>query len=275
MYNAMQVELTIGMWSGEAVDNRISREAERTEAAAFGTMRVVKELAPKALIHPIKSAAALGREAHYKMTLPGLTRGVGLLATSIYQEYFDKQREAYEKFEQASMDFIRAFPSILERAKARLGNAFDEGDYPTPAALKRKFRYAVRVFPVPQGKDWRLEGVIEADKGAMREQVEESVKGMYRDATAELYERFRGAIQRLADQMAGEETRIRAATLENLKDMVSIVPKMNITGDPVLHAVAKDMEAIIANVTPETIKGSAQAQDRIKAMLEKAKANLA
>ena len=74
-HRAMLIALNQRAWKGTATDREVAAQAEINAAAEQGTMTVIKQLTPKYLIQPIKSIMTLGRQEHYKMTVPGLFRG--------------------------------------------------------------------------------------------------------------------------------------------------------------------------------------------------------
>lgn len=268
-YNAFQVELRISMWGGEAIDRPLARQAEDAAMAERGTMKVVKELIPVEFIQPIKRAAGRARTIHYEMTLPGMTKGTGLLATKLYSKYFDRLSAIKDEFDEAVREFVGNYPDILANAEARFGSAYGVGDYPTQADMEKRFDFNVRAFPIPSGKDWRLEGVIDAHLESMKEQVDEDVRAMYVDATQELYERLHGVVARCVNQLKNSEAIVRKQSLENLREMAELVPAMNIAHDKRLHDMAKEIQSMLTGVDAVSVNNSANLRAMLRAGLEK------
>lgn len=269
-YKAVQVELSISFWKGEASDNSVSRKTENMVDAERGTMRVVKGLVPKYLLAPIDAAVQAARRTHMEMTLPGLTRGMGLLSLAIYEKYFEIMGERKDAFSAAVENFIAHYPDVLASAEARLGKAFNKEDFPSIEAIRGRFSFDCRLFPIPSGKDWRIEGIQEEHKAIMREECDAAVKEMYREATAELFNRFKDSIERVLNQLKGADGNVRKNTLANFKEILEVLPKMNISNDPKLFELAKGLQEAIVNMEAEDLKNSVLLKDNLRDRLEAA-----
>ena len=190
-HRAVLVNLSIRQWKGVATDREVAAQAELSAGAEQGTMTVIKELTPKYLINPIKQIARLGRDEHYRITLPGLIQGQHLLPTAMFEHYMLAQGAIKEQFFDAVEDFIKAYPEIRSMAASRFGTAYKDHDFPSVASIRSFFDYTYHPSPVPEVTDWRLDGVEPAHLDDLRKEVENSVADMYRDATKALYERTR------------------------------------------------------------------------------------
>ena len=254
-HRAMLMTFTQRAWKGKATDRAVAAQAEVANAAEQGTMTVIKELTPKHLIQPIKTIMTLGRNEHYKMTLPGLVRGQHLLPTAMFEQYMLTQREIKTQFFDVVEKFINVYPGIIEKAESRFGNAFRKSDFPTVNSIRSYFDYSYTPSPVPEASDWRIEG-DGIDAEALRAEVTDSVNDMYRKATEELMGQCKDWLTKIELQTKHYSTdapgaMLRDAMLENMNDFVSIVRDMNITGDPKLAKIAEEMQQFADLSGPE------------------------
>lgn len=277
-HRAVLVTLSQRMWKGKAIDREIAAQAELSAGAEQGTMTVIKKLTPEYLISPIQKVARLGRDEHYRMTVPGLITGQHLLATALFETYMLAQGAIKEQFTEAVSDFIAAYPSIRERAKTqRLGSAYKERDFPSVQSISSYFDYSYFPSPVPDVSDWRLDGVEPQHVTELRKEVEESVATMYRDATRTVFERAREMLESLVRQaknysLDAPGAMLRDATIDQIKEISSLVCSMNITGDPLLDEIGTRMLKEFADLSGKELRANA---DSRKAVMHSAQKLLA
>lgn len=257
--NAVLVSLNQRAWKATATDRDIASQAEEANEAETGVISVIKKLTPNHYISPIKSIMAIGRTEHYRMTSPGLTRGLHLLAAPMMQRYTMIQSEVQDQFVLAVNRFVSIYPSILEMAPDRLGKAFKEEDFPTAAQIKTFFEYKIKLVPVPDLNDWRLDGLTNEDTDQIRSDIENDVRSMFNTATRELYDKARSVLEKVANQAKeykggpGSST-LRDATIDSLKEMAELIPLMNVTNDPVLFDIGKEMTDNFTNIVGSDLR---------------------
>ena len=86
----------------------------------------------------------------------------------MFEEYMLTQQEIKDQFIRAVNDFAGIYPSIREKAKAKLGTAYKDRDFPSDHRIKSYFDYSVQPSPVPEVNDWRLDGVDPKDIEGLR-----------------------------------------------------------------------------------------------------------
>lgn len=270
----MLVALNVRKWKGNATDREIAAQAELSANAEMGTMTVIKQLTPKHLIQPINTIARLGREEHYKTTVPGLFRGQALLPTRMFETYMATQADIKENFFQAVDSFIRMYPTIREKAKDKLGRSYRERDFPSIDAIRSYFDYSIQTGPVPEVSDWRLDGVNQSDIASLRSEVEDSVKEMYREAHKTMMERTKTVLESMYRQASNYSldapgAMLRDATIDQMKELSEIVCDMNVTDDPILDKIGKEMVKQFGNLSGAELRKSAELRSDIASKAKK------
>src|SRR6478736_5011750 len=245
-HRAVMVVLNQRAWKGKAVDREVAAQAEINSNAEQGTMTVIKELTPKHLIQPSKTIMAVGRAEHYKMTIPGLFRGQSILPTKRFEDYMMAQQEFGDQFFAKVDDFIDIYPSIREKAKEKLGTSYKDRDFPSAHAIRSYFDYKVIPGPIPEVSDFRLDGVSQENTDTFRNEVEGSVKQLYAEATQTMFERARDMLESFYRQAKNYNVNapgamLREATIEQMQEFAAHVCDMNITNDPLLEKVGKEL----------------------------------
>ena len=267
-HRAMLMTLNIRLWKATATDRSVAIQAELSNSAESGTMTVIKKLAPKHVIAPIGMIARIGREEHYKLTLPGLVTGQHLLPTAAFERYMMTQREIKENFFNAVENFLVVYPEIVAKAPKRLGGANRASDFPSTTVIRSYFDYNYHPSPVPEVTDWRLDDEVSSvDQEQMRSEITASVEGMYAKATAEVFSQCQEWLEKLKTQAENYNVRapgamLRDATIENMQEFVDIVQSMNITGDPKLTAVIVDMRKF-SKVAGEELRKSEEKRTEV------------
>lgn len=257
---SMYVSLNQRFWQAHAADRKLAMDVEKKASADNRTMRVLKQLAPTDYLLPIKRLAIYGREQHERLTLPGLQKGQQLLATRNFDEYVEIQGAIKDHFFEAVRTFCSLYPEIVDSAPKRLGKAYNASDFPEHSKIKTYFDYQIRFSPVPEVSNWLLDDVDNADIEKLRNEVENEKNEMFREATKALFERASGVLENLASQAMNYEegqtngAALRDATINTVKDMADLISSMNITSDPILESVGKEMRKHFAMMDAKSLR---------------------
>lgn len=243
---AMLASLNIRVWQGQVRDHAIADQVESDYEVERGNISLLKKLVPDYYIHPIRKASTLGRQSHYHLTVPGIREGTRLLSVFLYDRYLDEQAAIKQAFVRAVNEFADIFPEIVKDAPTRLGRAYKQSDFPSPNEIKGFFNYDVQLLPVPKVDDWRLEGIADDDAEQLRHAAEANVQHMYSEALRSVYDRIDIALSKLADQIetfdpAQAGAKLRAPTIEAVKEIARLSGKMNVAGDEGLAVLSKQM----------------------------------
>jgi hypothetical protein len=262
-HRAMLAVLNRRVWQAATIDHEIAEQAERDTGAEHGSMKVIKALVPPETISGIRRIAQIGYDEHIRMTVPSFIRGQSLLCTAAHERYLSIQSEVRDSFDDAVRKFTKEYPSIIAAAPKRLKGAFKEGDFPTVSAIPTYFEYKVQFFPVPTVEDWRIEGLADEDMEQHRIEAEAAIKAMYDNATRQVFERAKTVLENIARQAKDYTggpgaSLLRNATIDNLKEVAELVSMMNVSQDPLLYQIGKEMVEHFSTLEGEELRKSAQ-----------------
>jgi hypothetical protein len=271
---AMLVSLNLRSWRGTVKDNGIARDTERSYEAEEDTLTTIKKLTPRHLMQPIDSIINAARQEHYRFTVPGLIKGQQLLASRAFEDYCYIHKHLKDDFFKFVDQFTAYYPKLLADAPRRLGKAYKEEDFPPSSRIRGYFDYRIQFAPVPEINDWRLDGVDEGEVSKMRNEVEDEVRIMYRRAIREVYERAREILANVANQAkeykgGPGDSRLRDATIRNLKDISALVLKMNVTGDKDLDQLGYEMVECFADAEASNLRSNEKARTAIAEAAER------
>ena len=244
---AMLVRLTISQWSGRSLDRTVTAEVARTHGVATDAGRYNKVLIDKKDLEAVTKAVSALRDHHYTETLPWLDDGARVLPTANFITYRQRMYELKDSFDRAVADFVADFPRIQAAAKLRLNTLYREADYPSDVG--RLFGIRVGFLPFPDAQDLRVDLSGET-ADSIRRTIERDVRAAAEGATTDLYQRIAGVVGRMAERLRAYritpdtnkvEGAFRDSLVENVRELVDLLPRLNFTQDPKLD----DMVAVL------------------------------
>lgn len=268
--SAMLVALNISTWSARKFDRVATHEVDR-QHGANGAGRFNKLLIDKAALEPIEQIEGAARQHHYSMTLPWGNQGERILPATLFMDYSHHMGNFKREFHARVRTFVTDYPDLMQQARSRLGTLYDPSDYPPAGEIAKRFGFETPVTPIPSADDFRVklnDEYVEAIKADVRErQAQQQL-----EAVKHVYGRVREVVGRIRETCSKEKPRIFDSMIENAKQLVDILPALNLTSDPELNRLASEMKALC--VHPDALRSSpskrqdlAAAADRILATL--------
>ena len=260
-HNAMLVSLRIHGWSARRYDRKASQYVAVHHDASASAGRYNKRLLPKAALAALNATLNDARKTHYHHTLPWDDLGARLLPVANYERYTRALDELIERIVTERSRFLADYDNQVERARLDLGRLFRPDDYPSREQLMGRFAARYRIVPVPDS------GHFLADLGAgenrkVRRDIERHVQERLNGALGDLYRRLGEAVghvcERLTEDEKGKPKVFRDSLIENLRELVDIVPRLNLFGDRHLETLCQDVQDRIACVEPDVLRPSAK-----------------
>lgn len=270
---AMLAHVTVSQWSARKLDKGATAETNERHGASADAGRFNKALIAREALATIQSAAGAARTLHYAMTLPWLDDGARILPAAAYQAYSEKMRVHRVEFESAVDSFTSGYDSFVEASRKRLGTMFKAEDYPTAAEIRAKFAFGVRILPMPDASDFR---VVLADSQAadIRAEIETAQRSALDNAMRDAWGRLTNVVGAMAGKLADykpasttqrAEGVFRDSLVENVKEMVEILPAFNLTGDAFMSDVVERMRRQLCAHTADTLRQDAKARNETAA----------
>ena len=260
--SAMLVSLNIRCYSARKEDKKISREVAENHATTQDAGRYNKQLVSKAALDMCTKTAGALRQYHYENTLPWLDDGVRVLPAANLLEYKRQMTVLSDQYDAAARDFISQWPQIVEDARIRLNGMFNIADYPTDIASR--FGVAVRYMPIPDSGDFRV-AVSDLERETLRSEIESSLSEASRNAMRDIWQRLSVSVGTMAAKLAAykrdestgkTENPFRDSLVENLRDLVGLIPRLNFTNDPALEKIRLEIESCLLAESADTLRES-------------------
>jgi hypothetical protein len=263
---ALLVQLNISQWTARKYDRRVTEAVASSHGASLEVGRFNKSLlAANDYLAAVHSLAGAIRTDFYANTLAWGIEGTRLLPTANYLAFMTKFRTYKTDWNTAVSTFMQAYPSLKHEARMFLPNGlYNEDDYPTQEKLEYKFRMDMAVFPIP-ADDFRVNlsnDELSRIQSDVTRRVQEAQSQAMREVWQRLYDKVKHMSDKLVDMRKNDDlpegskakTRFHESTIENVRDLCAILPRLNFTDDPDLEAMRQRVEESLASVEVEAIK---------------------
>jgi len=263
---AMLAGIQISHWTARKHDRRISDKVATDHAASPEAGRYNKLLLARDTLQDIVKIMNKARSSHYMNTLPWDDEGYRILPAANYLDYMQTMGAFQRKFEAAVTDFLEHYPTYKEEARKSLGEMFVENDYPDPGYLFKKFSFDIRINPMPSAEDFRVD-LSKAHAEMIKSDIEQRLLEGQKKAMADIWERIHAAVSKMKDKLEGfrrnpetnkVEGRFRDTLVTNIQDLVAIMPRLNMTGDPELDLIAKELANSLCQYDAQTLREDAE-----------------
>lgn len=268
---AMLVRLSISSWSATKLDKKVTKEVADKHGVAQDRGRYSKALVAKEQLEDVRKLASEFRTWHYEQTLPWDDEAYRILPAKNFLTYRAESQGRQDKLRAAMDQFIARYPEYRAEAKQALNGLFNDADYPTPAELEKKFAVEVKIKPMPDAADFRVDIGDEA-ADAIRAEIAKSTRDAIAAGMKDAWQRLYDAVAHMAERLKAYGTdsngavvgAFRNTLVTNLKDLCDVLPRLNLLDDPKMdELVAAVRRALI--VDPDDLRESASVRRKTAA----------
>jgi hypothetical protein len=265
---AMLITFSIKQWTAAKHDRKVSDEVADSHGSNRDMGRFNKSLLAKSALEKLKKIANAARNEHYNLTLPWMDDGARILGSAGYLKYTETMREYRDQWDDAVADFVANYPRYVDDARVALNGLFRSEEYPDPRVIGDKFSFGFNVLPMPSATDFRVE-LGDAETARIRREIEESTNQAIETAMGDVWGRIRDVVERMADRLRaykvtadGIENPFRDSLVQNARDLVDILPSLNITGDAAVSAFTAKIQSELLAYNAQTLRDDSQARER-------------
>ncbi len=262
---AVKSLVTFKCWSAHKVDQDATERTISDYQALEGAGRFNKKLIDKTHLKKLRSIVQEARKYWHTITLPWGNEGSRILPGDKIFDFETKMREFEREFELAYTDLEANYLRIVDEQKTVLGNMYNSDDYPSINELRSKFSIKTEITGIESKDDIRL-NMTEPLVNRLKNQAAEEEKTKIIEATRDIYQRLMQhlsyMVERLeatkSDKKTNDEvyTKFKNTTITNLMEILELVPSLNISRDPTLDQVAKDLSEKLSQNDPVDIRNS-------------------
>jgi len=265
------VRLTRKKLNRNKTDKALSEELTKLKRVnEAGAVRVNKSLFTKESTDAYMKIYSEASKYFYRVTLPWDDKGYRLLSIDIFDEFSKKFKSFSNQYRKHVVEFIDKVAEHIESAKGVLGEAFDASDYTFLSAnggvdtdhLMAQFALDIEYDVVTSGDDLRAV-LTEADREAVAAQIDEQALLKFGKAQAHIIQTLHDHVFAIHSRLCESENIFRDTLVTNLEDLVDLIPKMNIAGDPAIDALAAEAKARLCGWDPQELRENPVARKEV------------
>lgn len=261
---ALLVNMSISQWGARKYDRKATDTVESSYSTKGKVGQYTKKLLPGAKeLDAINGQASAMRTFFYTNTLPWCTDGSRIIKATHYMAFVEEYRTHKAAFDRAIEQFMAAYPSLRDDAKTTLGSLFNEIDYPSIGRLKASFQCDVSFMPMPDVQDFRVQ-VLDEEKQAFVERMKDVETTAMRDCWKRLYD----VVSRAASKLSEPDAIFRDSLIENVNDLCSLLPKLNVMDDATLETMRQNVERTVGALNVNVIRQVPVERDKATKELE-------
>lgn len=268
---AMLAAFSASQWTARRHDKKASKELAAKHSVRDKAIRVSKDLFPFDcdVYNAIGAAIGAGRTEFYEQTLPWLDNGARILTAANFLACGQAMRQKQSVFEAALQPFFDQYPFLKSRAEHELGGLFREEDFPELKALKQRYSWELKFYPIPDAADFRCE-IHDDAVAAIKEQITLDTKTTIAKAMDEPYKRLFDGVAHMAARLSGSKScpcrnckgkvftsdQFSDSLVNNLISICDTLPRLNLTADPYLENYIEQVKAGLTEFKPDIIRDS-------------------
>lgn len=258
---ALLVTVNISQWVARKMDKRATETVNKKHKTSATAGQYTKKLLPGATeLEAVNVVASQARKFFYEQTLPWMSDGTRIISSKNYLKFVAEMRKFKSEFDSKTKDFVAAYPRLKANAVKALGDLYDPAEYPEEIA--ERFSLEVSYLPMPDAKDFRIE-ISEAEK----REFQRKMKQIESDAMKEVWDRLYNVIKTASDKLKKKDAIFRDSLIENIKEMVDLLPMLNISNDKKLDAIAVNTKLLVSSLSPDTLRDNkAERTKAVKAL---------
>jgi hypothetical protein len=253
---AMLVAVHISAWTATKHDKDVSRKVADQHGAHENAGRYNKKLLQQAAkLDAIRTLAGQIRTHVYKITLPWSDEGYRILPASLYFQLAEQMKEFERQFYTAVDEFLAEYPAYIEQVRPALSGLFRPEDYPEPKKIREKFELRLEVKPIMTGEDFRVK-LSEEHRARISREIDADLRKLLAKGTQELWLRLRKLVDHMVTRLQQPDGRLYASVVENIVDLINVLPDLNLTNDPALNAFVEEIRTRLCATSAKELKAN-------------------
>ena len=254
---ALIAGIKVSCWTGQITDKQVSREVETAKNAEKGSGKYAKLLLDKKALSPLSSRAMYIRSEHRRMTLPWNDGNDRLLPISMHVKYKTRMDELSEDFMAERVKFLDNYVAYKTEAKTRLGDLYNEGDYPDVDEIGERIAIHSGFTTVPDAEHFMAD-MANDEQERLRKEVGQEIEGRMRAANSDLYARLQEGIEGICERMIpgedGKPVAIRETALTNLQALLETVEELNLMDSSLIKTAVSEIHKTIDGVSANELR---------------------
>ena len=197
------------------------------------------------------------------LTVPYPEVGVRLIRRDKIETFEAGMNELRDELCVAVVDLDNNFQYLVDEAKARLGDLFDETEYPDTLIGLFSLDWDYPSFDPPEWLRTMSPKIYESQQKLVAARFQEAITLAEQTFIAELSKIVTHLVERLTGDVDGKPRIFRDSALGNLQDFFAKFGDLNIGSNADLTKLVDDCNQLAGNVTPDDLRGNNELRTHI------------
>jgi len=255
---ALLASVSISSWTARKLDKAVTNKVHADYQASGKSGRYNKNLLPGDCPEyaALKTRVSTIRNGFYERTLPWTDDNRRLLPTDNFMHFSDWFREQSRLFAAELDAFVAVYPSARALAQSLMPNGlYKDADYPSDADVRKRFALSVSYDPIPAQGDIRV-SLADDTIATLEQAIGDRLTAATETAMADAWKRLHEVTARMAERLNDPKAVFRDSLVDNVRDCVDMLKRLNVTGDPDLERMRADVADKLTQHSPETLRES-------------------
>ena len=243
---------TQGKFSGKKLDRRKSEQLNQQNNAERGAAQVIKDIMDTSRPYiEINSFVQANGAKFREMTLPFNAKGQRICPNKGLTELQEFFSEAEVKYWDLQRAVLADYEDTKVRAKDRLGNRYDENDFPPISEVAGKYNFVYTYAPFPDTSHFLLDAANRQHQDIISKFKNQQAEELG-NATAYLWGEYKKVLVPLME--LPNKTRISDALLQNAQFFVRQLDRLNVTDNPEIKLARDFLDKATRGVNMDDIR---------------------
>lgn len=263
---AMLVDLTVHLWGARKSD-RAAAQAVTDRYGNLNSMgKYLKCLVDPSRLEVLRRIATSAAEENRRRTLPWLDGGARILSSAGYLDYVSAMNAFRGQWDPALDEFAADYSLMVAEAKFALAGLFNQADYPQAHRIRERFSFDTHFAGIGTdvAQDFRI-AIGDAETARMRAAIQHDIEAATEAAMRDVATRIRDVVGKLATGLpsytGGRAGRFNDTLVSNIRDLVAVLPSLNLTRDPAIDAITSRMAQELCTREAADLRESASARE--------------
>lgn len=208
-------------------------------------------------------------KAYWKaMTFPYPEKGIRLLKRERVDKFADDMAALVATLELKVETLSEQYDQIRDAAREKLGELFDERDYPSMIDAEFDLGWEFPNLAAPEFLKTMNPVLYEAEKAKLESQFNEAVKLTELALADELNTLVSGLLDKLTPDGDGKPKTFKAATVTNLNEFFSRFTEMDLGSSDELRELVEQAQQAVNGVDPNSIRKDQALRDALSGKLK-------
>jgi len=271
---ACLVQLSSSIWNGtKAIEPAVMKEiAENGGDTEW--LKGFKDLINREMLGPIRTAVSNARNTIRRFALPFPITSIYLVPKENL-EIIDEQLQIFkEKFWEQFYEFEAIYGDALDEARVKLGELYNEADYPTDIRSKFNFEWRYVALTVPGRNTVLSPEIYQREKEKFQGMMEETRELAMVALREEFSDVLKYITERLNTNGNGKTKVLQTSMFNKLQEFLDEFGNRNIFIDEKLAELTSQARNAITGVTAYNLKFNTKIRDEITVSMNELKTTI-